>query len=604
MRKNLGLLLATTSLGLLAFGASGCFGKPGCVQAFDSAAGPPTNAGTATPVTGPTGTAAASRAIAEADIIQLDGSRLYAMSKSGTVAIVDVTTPSALSLLGKASLAGEPFEMYRKGNILLTMSNSAVDGTGTIRPPTPDGSYPTTDTNHDNDGSVVTALDVGDATNPRPLAQFVIAGQIADSRLVGDVLYVATYENSACFGCGAKPRTMVTSFDVSDATSPKKIDQLEFASNAPDSYNAAWGMAWKRSIFVTDQRLYIGGHADFDTSSTIDPATKEGIVDVLDITDPHGHLVQGARLNLPGAVLSRWQMDETGGVLRVISQPGAGRTSNGTAMPAVDTFTVTSASAIAPLGHAMISLPRQEGLRTVRFDGTRAYAITFNQTDPLFAIDLSDAANPKQRGQLQMPGWMFYLEPHGDRVIGLGVDRTDPQGSLNVSLFDVSNMDAPTMIERVAFGATQLGEDYAITNYELPEDQDRIQKAFKVFDDGLVVVPFSGTGPYGSGDSCTSAAGGIQLLDWKNDSLTKRSLLPMQGNPRRAFEKDSAIIAVSDSNVSSFSLTTAAASSNVVIGTCVAKTQPNGGFGGGGVADPGGYGYGDYGGGYGGGTCE
>ena len=67
-------------------------------------------------------------------------------------------------------------------------------------------------------------------------------------------------------------------------------------------------------------------------------------------------------------------------------------------------------------------------------------------------LDLADPARPRQRGELHIPGFMFYLQPHGDRVIGLGVDRNDSGGSLNVSLFDVSNMDNPKMIKRVAFG--------------------------------------------------------------------------------------------------------------------------------------------------------
>src|ERR1700733_3851618 len=104
----------------------------------------------------------------------------------------------------------------------------------------------------------------------------------------------------------------------------------------------------------------------------------------------------------------------------------------------------------------------QEGLRTVQFDGPRAYAITFNQTDPLLVVDLSNPAVPVQRGQLHMPGWVFYLAPFGDRLVGLGVDRTDPRGSLNVSLFDVSNMDSPQIVTRVAFGANNLSEDYSI----------------------------------------------------------------------------------------------------------------------------------------------
>jgi uncharacterized protein (TIGR03382 family) len=272
-------------------------------------------------------------------------------------------------------------------------------------------------------------------------------------------------------------------------------------------------------------------------------------------------------------------MDETNGVLRVISQRGAGRTGNGLGMPEIATFTIADTQTYNSLGLATLNLPRQEGLRTVRFDTNVAYAITYNQTDPLFTIDLKDPAWPTPRGQLSMPGFMFYLEPHGDRVIGLGVDRTDPRGNLNVSLFDVSNLDNPTMIMRTPFGQSDVGEDFQILNYELPEDQDRIQKAFKVFDDGLVAVPFSSTTPssYYSSGSCTSPESGVVLVEWSNDTLTKRGTLHVTGNPRRAIELSSEMLTVSDSNVTSFSLAQASygqQTADLVIGTCVDNSLP------------------------------
>ena len=206
-----------------------------------------------------------------------------------------------------------------------------------------------------------------------------------------------------------------------------------------------------------------------------------------------------------------------------------------------------------------------------------------------------------------MPGWMYYLEPHGDRVIGLGLDRNDQAGNLNVSLFDVSNMATPTLVQRVSFGPTNMGEDYAITNGVLAEDQDRIQKAFRVFEDGLNAIPFSGAGATttSSGSSCSAQGSGIQLVDWTSTSLTKHAVLPVRGNARRAIRRDSAVakelIAVSDSNVTSFSIDLRDApkqNADVVIGTCVTRTTPNGSAVGGGGGGRGG----DYypGGGYGG----
>ena len=524
----------------------------------------------------------ANQAIAEADIISLDSGKLYALSAAGTVSVVDVSVPSQLALLGQTRMAGEPFEMYRRGDFLITMWNGSFSATGSANPPLPEQSntrYVPPPPRDPNSGAAVVVIDVRDPSRIRPIATFPVPGELADSRIVGDVLYLATYQNAKCYNCGDTQRTVVTSFDLKNTLSLRQVDQMVFRSNAPDSYNLPWGSNWKRSLFVTNERLYVGGHADVDPRLYGDSAqsVKEGIIDVLDVTDPGGRLQLGARIEVAGAVLSRWQMEERDGVLRVISQRGAGRTGNGQGMPQVDTYSIVNTKTYLPLGHTSIKLPRQEGLRTVRFDKDRAYAITYNQTDPLFTIDLKNPAAPTVRGELTMPGFMYYLEPYGDRLIGLGVDRDDPRGSLNVSLFDVSNLDRPKMISRVPFGTPSVGEDYVVINYELPEDQDRIQKAFRVFPDGLVAVPFTDARVYYSGDACDSLRSGIQLMDWSGDSLMKRALLPVKGNPRRALELGSELLAVSDATVSTFSLADhdiARKTAELTIGTCTPRGLP------------------------------
>ena len=556
---------SSSLIGWVVLGASlaGCAGQS---SGTGQAGAPAAPTGTLTPTTTGPGPDA-QRAISEADIIQIDGGILYAMSKSGTVSLVDVSTEGRLALLGQTTLPGQPFEMYRRGTVLLAMSNGAVTTDGRVT-----STYQSPDT---GTGAMVVAVNVANPAQPYVFAALPVPGEIADSRVVGDVLYLATYENAACYGCGTAPRTMVTTFNIANPTAIALVEQVSFQSNAPDGYNLPWGSNWKRSIFVTTERLYVAGHADIDPTSF--GAADEGIIDVLDITDPTGRLRTGARLSVAGAILSRWQMDEQGGILRVISQQGAGRTGNGIGAPQIQTFQILSSQSFAPLGRAAMQLPRQEGLRTVRFDGDRAYAITYNQTDPMFVLDLSDPAYPRQRGALYMPGFMFYLEPHGNRVIGLGIDRTDTRGSLNVSLFDVSNADAPTMLARVPFATPGLTEDYEILNSEVSEDQDRIQKAFHVYPDGLVVVPFTALHPYGAAvEPCANDGGGIQLVSWQSDTLSKRALLPLPGNPRRALENGVQAIAVSDSNVRAFSLAdldVAHQTADLVIGTCVADGQ-------------------------------
>ena len=69
--------LACSSLSLVLAAA-------GCAADYSSSSDSPN---------GSSSSGGAERAIAEADIIQIDGGRLYAMSKSGTMSVVDVSVP-------------------------------------------------------------------------------------------------------------------------------------------------------------------------------------------------------------------------------------------------------------------------------------------------------------------------------------------------------------------------------------------------------------------------------------------------------------------------------------------------------------------------------
>lgn len=83
------------------------------------------------------------------------------------------------------------------------------------------------------------------------------------------------------------------------------------------------------------------------------------------------------------------------------------------------------------LGELTLKLPQaNERLQSARFDGVRGYAVTFRQTDPLFTLDLNDPANPQQVGELQMPGYLHYMEPRGERMIALGLDSSNPDGGV------------------------------------------------------------------------------------------------------------------------------------------------------------------------------
>lgn len=467
------------------------------------------------------------REVSEADIVFVDGDRIYALSAYAGLSIIDASAPdAALPVLGRHRMPGQPFEMYVDGGQVFAM----LSDYGSYAWDEAVGGYAW------HSASRLVALDASDPAQIVARGEFEIPGTIQDSRRVGDVLYLVTFEDGWCWGCEAsRPRTVVTSLDVSNPAQVAIVDQLEFANQTDDP----WDWAGPRSVSATDERMYVGG-IEYD-----DWEDAHSVIDVLDISDPGGALVRGASVQIAGSIESRWQMDEFEGVLRVISQPWGWRVDD---PPKVQTFTVASAGEISPLATLAMTLPRPETLQSVRFDGTRAYAVTFEQTDPLFTIDLTDPATPMQVGELEIPGWVHHMEPRGDRLLALGFDRDDPTGSINVSLFDVADLAAPELLSRVGFGG-----DWA----SFAEDQNRLHKAFTILEDlGLVMVPFSGWNYDEVEDEwgCGSYQSGIQLIDWTGDALLARGVAPAHGQARRALVHRDRLLAMSDSSLQSFDI--------------------------------------------------
>lgn len=466
----------------------------------------------------------AKRTVEEADILKVEGTRLYTLSRYGGLAVVDIADPDHMKVLGRRRIDGTPFEMYVENGrafVMLTDFGRYVREGGN-----PYGRWV--------QSSEILALDVQNPAAIGEISHFDVPGTIADSRLVGDAAYVVTFEDGYCWGCQTNPATVVTSFNVAGAIT--KSDQLIYSS-AKKNYSS-----WKRSVSATSERLYIAGPEwSWEPGTTTNGSS---IIQVVDITDPTGKLKKGVDLPIAGQINSRWQIDEYAGVLRVVSQFGRGWGGNGV-NPKVQTFTVASANSITPLGSTELVLPSPESLRSVRFDGTRGYAITAEQTDPLYTIDLSNPAAPKQAAALEIPGWIFHMEPRGDRLVGFGYDGTTWDAHLAVSLFDVSDLSNPTMLKRVSFGSA---------GGQVAEDQDRIHKSVRILDqEGLILVPFASYGHW-SNETCEGPKSGIQLIDFTKDTLTLRGLAPQWGMPRRAFTANGRLLAMSDRNVTTFDI--------------------------------------------------
>ena len=98
-----------------------------------------------------------------------------------------------------------------------------------------------------------------------------------------------------------------------------------------------------------------------------------------------------------------------------------------------------------------------EQIKAVRYIGDTAYVITYEQTDPLFVIDLSDPEAPEMLGSVKITGFSSLLVPEGeDKLIGIGTATSEEEigeveDGVKIALFDISDPLAPKVLDSMEY---------------------------------------------------------------------------------------------------------------------------------------------------------
>jgi hypothetical protein len=253
----------------------------------------------------------------------------------------------------------------------------------------------------------------------------------------------------------------------------------------------------------------------------------QSIVRVIDITNPDGTMNDYQSIRTAGRVPDKFKLNWDGSIFTSISEDWRSTvTRRLTTM--LETFRLPDPRSLGPAGVIKLGeleLGRGEQLHATRFDGDRAYVVTFFRIDPLWVVDLSDPSAPRIAGSVDVPGWSTFIQPLGSRLVSIGVETN----RVAVSLFDVSNPSAPALLSRV-----RLGQNYSYSEANWDE------KAFSVLPDaGLILVPFSG-------DTTNGYASNVQLVDLNANSLTARGIIEHQFQPRRATVYTDRILSISN----------------------------------------------------------
>jgi hypothetical protein len=198
---------------------------------------------------------------------------------------------------------------------------------------------------------------------------------------------------------------------------------------------------WANNVFVSAENLYL-----LQQTYNLNGNTTK----ILQIDLDTSELI--ATGEVPGSIDDRFSVDEYAGFLRISTTTSFGTTARN------NVYVLDQVGSHLDVVGKLEGLAPGERIFSTRFQGDYGFVVTFRQVDPLFTIDLSDPTNPKVAGELKIPGFSEYLqviEQDGKSLL-LGVGRdvnpvTNRAGALKVSLFDVSNPNAPREIESYIF---------------------------------------------------------------------------------------------------------------------------------------------------------
>lgn len=194
-----------------------------------------------------------------------------------------------------------------------------------------------------------------------------------------------------------------------------------------------------------------------------------------------------------GVVTDQFQLDAHDGQVRVAATVGQwGRWwLTDPPPPTTHVSVLAGESSLSVVGRVGGIAPG-ERLWSARFLDDKAFLVTFQNIDPLWTIDLSDASEPRVIGELEVPGVSTYIHPiDGEHLltIGIGGDQNGLDwSSTRLSLFDVSDFAAPSLASSLELSPNVSGSNWTYSYSEATYEH----KAFQYWGPmELLAIPLS-----------------------------------------------------------------------------------------------------------------
>ncbi|MGA1821177.1 MAG: beta-propeller domain-containing protein [Thermoplasmatota archaeon] len=461
------------------------------------------------------------REVEESDIVKNIGDRLFILNPTMGLIVVNLEDPSDPFIEGRIFLYGNPVSMYVVDFLGFVIVSNYPSGE--------QYDYGTTD-------GMLYIVDLTDMTAPRVVDMVEITGTPLDSRRVGDVIYVISNSYPYSVWWGMEDDVILEADDVvgSDDKDPSSEEETIFTEITSIAFNDPENIGEiDREVFPgTSSHIHVSQIAVFiaKTSGWLwSGSNPETEVTYVDISDPKGDIKIRGDTTVTGYLADRYQMDHYQGSFRIVTQEWAEPLPIST-LRVVDCRDPDRMSEIGSL-----KIDDAGSLMATRFAGDRAYTIHLPYSvDPLDVIDLSDPRNPKLTYVLEIPGWIEHMEVRDYKIIALGVDDTEGQWKVALSLFDVEDPYNAVLEDRIVIGE---GYTYSEANWD--------PKALTILDDqGLVMIPYSSY----DWERYTGEENGVKIVSFDLDEgdLEARGTVTDEGQIRRTRSVNGNLVTVSD----------------------------------------------------------
>lgn len=431
----------------------------------------------------------------EADVVKTDGTHLYILNadkRQVTIVKADGENTAKLARIDIAPADGKAqiLNMYYCDNRLVVLYQDSMQySSGTMR------GYDCIALSY----TCVTraaVYDVSDRANPRHLTTLGQDGVLVDSRMVNGVLYLVTNHSVLEKADEKKPQTFVPSLYVDDTCEPvaeeglcisAEPDKTDYALVTASAITGEVGRLSEKAVFGSGSGIVYANteHLMVATphskSTTKEEKQADGRVreiyehrtstalNLFSIKD--GQVTFLADTVIDGLLDGQFAIDEYNGYFRIAATRSYSKRQRiieqrtpGDNDTVSSYFTNVDDNALYVLNGALKEVGRidemaeGEQVKSVRFSGDIGYVVTFRQTDPLFAIDLSDPTAPRVLSALKITGFSEYLHPYSaGRLMGFGYAGTEDgiNGRLKLTMFNTedpcnvtvhSSLDLPAMI--------------------------------------------------------------------------------------------------------------------------------------------------------------